>query len=355
MSKLLVDLSSVDFTDNRIHKKYDPSFITRYVIVANIVEEIRKQIGETKPLHILDLGGYNGAARALLPNDHVTILDVFDDSQLEDYLQVNSVGIPKADDSFDIVISTDVMEHIQTVDRDKFVEDAIRTAKYATIIAAPFEHSDKSVGFEEDLANGVYKGQTGTDYNWLKEHREYTLPSTEWLDSKLALNEGLSYAKFSHTSLRLWGELTTIGYFIANNIEPVEPKLAKRLKQLDNQYFKKIAVNDFPSMGYRTVYVISKHFKSITVRTPAFNQDLIKDFCTTCRRALGAVLAEMSRLDGANNDNIKALRDRGDNLESERNEYRDKWQKIEPLVNSFPGRALRTLRRRLKWLQKRYS
>lgn len=298
-----IDLRKIDFKKN-VHKKYDQSFITRYVIVATIVDQLRKDLNKTK-LNILDLGGYNGAARTLLPKDRVTILDIFDDDTLEDYIKVDEVGIPRDDNSFDVVISTDVMEHIPSEGRNKFLDDAIRVAKYATIIAAPFEYDDGRLALEEALVNAIYKGQTGGDYSWLKEHSEYRLPTRRWMEDRLKA-EKTTFARFSHSNLRLWGELLGVGYFFANNIAPMEKKLAQSLKSLNTHYFNNVSSHDFPDDGYRTIYVASKYYKKINIHLPEYDHILVDSFALRVRKTLGGSIAQLVRKNFELKEDIKA-------------------------------------------------
>ena len=221
---------------------------------------------------------------------------MFDDPTLEDYIKVDTVGIPCADDSFDIVISTDVMEHIPKDSRDVFLDDAIRVAKYATIIAAPFEHSKNAVALEEMVANTLYQGAVGDDYRWLQEHRDYGLPRRSWIEKRLGSDKGLEYSRFSHANLRLWSELLSTGFFIANNIVEVDSKLGAKLKRLNDTYFETIAPVDFPENGYRSFYIISKHFKSIEVQTPANDSRAVEQFTGEVRRALGSSIAKLSEM-----------------------------------------------------------
>lgn len=291
-----IDISNISFDDANLHKKYDQSFITRYIMVASIVKEMKKNLKINRPLHILDLGGYNGAARQLLQQDRVTILDVFPDEKLEDYIRVDSVGIPRDDNSFDIVISTDVVEHIPPEYRDTFLNDAIRVAKIATIIAAPFEHDTYEVAQEEMIANTLYQGATGEEYCWLKEHHDYGLPSRSWIESRLRNDTNLSFGRFSHSSLRLWGELISSGFFVANNVAAVDRNMARQLKALNREYFRSIAKIDFPENGYRTYYVISKEIKDISIRVPVYDKQAVDTFTKKARITLGKMIASLSRM-----------------------------------------------------------
>lgn len=290
------DLTNIQF-DFKDKKGYDQSYLTRYMLICELVRQASAHIKSTRQLHILDLGGYNGLARELLPEHRVTILDTHDDNKLKDYIQVSSAGIPADDDAFDIVISTDVLEHVVSSDRDVFIADAVRVAKHFTFIAAPF--GDEEVEDEEFLSNQMYVGQTNEEYSWLKEHHEYGLPKRKWMEKTLGKQQ-VEYTVFSHTTTRLWGQLTAISFFTADNIYQVNRSLGMKLKRLNDEYFQRYAHIDFPKVGYRTFYIISKR-STPSVVTPEYNRDEIKLFMGKVQRTFGRVTAKMSELHGEYN------------------------------------------------------
>lgn len=301
---LKVDLTDIQFSGVLRNRGYDQSFYTRYIITAKIIDEIRKSIPSKRSLKILDLGGYNGAARELLAKDKVTILDIFEDNKLDDYIRVDSVGIPRPDDSFDIVISTDVLEHISRDSRDKFINEALRVAKYGVVILAPFDYGDDEVTKEELYAGSIYQGETGGEYIWLKEHREYGLPKQSWIEELLD-KKGIVYAKASHTSLRLWGNLIANGFFFADNLYQVDKRSGNALRKLNETYFNNIAAVDFPKLGYRTIYVMSKYFNSMELHTPKYQQDVINHFVVESNVRMGKIFANMSAELYARSDRLK--------------------------------------------------
>lgn len=303
---LCVDLSEIVFDGVLKNRGYDESYYTRYIIAVSIVEEIRKKIpkGHNKKLKILDIGGYNGAARELLGDDDVTILDVFNDVNLKNYIKVDSVGVPENDNKFDIVISTDVLEHIEGSQRELFINEAVRVSKYAAVILAPFDSDTNDVSREELFADSIYQGETKSEYMWLKEHKEYGLPKRSWFENLIKSNN-LIFARASHTSIRLWGNLITNGYFFANNVGAVDKRLGALLKTLNRKYLKRVAPYDFPEHGYRSIYIISKYFSNITISTPKYNPIEIDQFISESNRKIGLVFAEMSRLIFVSSEHLK--------------------------------------------------
>ncbi|TAH36641.1 class I SAM-dependent methyltransferase [Candidatus Saccharibacteria bacterium] len=288
-----LDISGIEFGGVKEDKNYDQSFLTRYVMVSELIKKYRVQQKKHGALHILDLGGYNGMARDMMPKDKITILDVFEDESLEDYIRVDSVGVPREDNSYDVVISTDVMEHIPPSERKRFVEEAIRVSRDLVIIAAPFEYGP--LAFEEVVANQLYKGETKQDYIWLQEHRDYGLPERRWMEKLLASRSDVAFASFAHADYRVWSELLSAGYFIANNIAAVDKRLSKKLSHLNELYKRDFAKHDFPQDGYRTYFVISKQAAAVQVVTPRYDAEKAHEFMSEIRLSLGASIAGLTK------------------------------------------------------------
>jgi hypothetical protein len=288
MSKINFDLKNVQFSIND-KKGFDQSYITRYILITELVKQASVKLGKTN-LNILDLGGYNGLARELLPDHNVTILDIFEDDKLQNYIKVDTVGIPTENNTFDIVISTDVLEHIAPADRILFLSEAQRVSKEFVFIAAPFV--EDGVAAEEHFANMVYFGETKQEYSWLKEHHEYGLP-----DSRLVMDVAHKYdlkvLSFSHTSVRLWGELISSAHFISDNISAIDKSMGNRLKKLNKFYFKELANQDFPKIGYRKFFILSKN-SEIAVSLPEYDEERIIDFIGRIKEELGITVATLT-------------------------------------------------------------
>ena len=145
--------------------------------MADHVNALR--LGEEK-FTILEVGGRGNFLRRFLPNDAITILDV-DDSNEENYIKGDGRKLPFKKNIFDIVVSTDVLEHIPPDDRTRYLEEQIRVAKQAIILSGPLYTS--KVARLEKQANNYYRKLTGKDHPWLKEHIEYGLPEASKIET----------------------------------------------------------------------------------------------------------------------------------------------------------------------------
>jgi hypothetical protein len=112
----------------------------RYKLVQDIAEALRCEItskGQTWcQLTILDVGGYFQSMsghrflpmHAFLPKDQVVGLDVVESSQIEGYVQGSGMDLPFAEQTFDLVISCDTLEHLPPSSREKFLASLLRVS-----------------------------------------------------------------------------------------------------------------------------------------------------------------------------------------------------------------------------------
>lgn len=88
----------------------------------------------------------------------------------------SATKLPFKEDEFDIVIFSDVLEHIPVEFREKSIKESIRVAKIAVVISGPF--GKKSADQDKTLAEYSVK-QTGKMHQFFKEHLELGLPEVE--------------------------------------------------------------------------------------------------------------------------------------------------------------------------------
>lgn len=270
-------------------KDFDPSYAMRYMIITGLIKDIEKKTNSK--LKILDVGGYNGAIQDFLPDNDITIVDLKEDKDAKNYIQVDGSKLPFEDGSFDVVISSDVLEHVMQDNREIFIKEMLRVTNDYFILCAPF--GTENVMKAERLCDSFYKSMVNESYIWLKEHMEFVLPKKQWLSG--LLKEGTaSSINFSHTSLDLWSLMLCSNFFLAGNIAAIDDGLAAELSIVNEQYLEDIADIDFPEDGYRTFFVASKK-SNISVLTPAYNQDKIYEFIEKDLIVTGRVLSEITR------------------------------------------------------------
>src|SRR3989344_7674596 len=118
MGRLIVDLSGQTIRLPQPLKKHEPTHVSRYWIIAHILSSVA---GEN--VKLLDVGGKKGLLRffGLKP----TVIDM-EESDEPNFVQGNALDMPFGDKSFDVAVSCDVLEHIETSDRRKFIAEMLR-------------------------------------------------------------------------------------------------------------------------------------------------------------------------------------------------------------------------------------
>lgn len=143
---------------------------SRQMLVTQAIDAIRDGEGS---FSILDVGGYKGKTAEFMPDDSVTIVDLFDVKEAN-YVQGSGLDLPFDDDSFDFALSFDVLEHVSKKDRHRFFDECARVAKRGVVICAP-NASETNVLAEKHL-NEYYQDIHGTSHQWLVEHIQNGIP-----------------------------------------------------------------------------------------------------------------------------------------------------------------------------------
>lgn len=219
------------------------SVFTRYMAVAQALGSIRSQ----NSLKILEVGGRGNYLRRFLPNDDITVLDVIDSDE-PNYVKGDGRKLPFKARQFDVVLSTDVLEHIQPNDRTKFIEEQLRVAKTAVIISGPV-WSDRVVKTEKAV-NDYYQSATGVNHPWLTEHIEYGLPKKALIEQLLSKRK-LPFSVRHNQSLELWEEMVMVDMAVAMF---GTPKIMAAFTRISKVYNQHIFEYDNGNDGYRAIY-----------------------------------------------------------------------------------------------------
>src|SRR3989344_2488552 len=196
------------FLKNYIDSNYpqwDISIALRYLPV---IDEIKKQYDGTQS--ILEVGSEITGITTYLPVK-VTGLDMdFDYSRQNEFLNPvkgSVLKLPFEKESFDYVISVDMLEHIRGDKRKKAVEEMMRVAKYKVIAAFP---SGKDSEMVDQKLFDYFVATRGEEYQYLREHVDLGLPDA---DEVLGWMKGdrVKVSKKPNTSLWLWERLLKMG------------------------------------------------------------------------------------------------------------------------------------------------
>lgn len=228
------------------------SIYTRYQALADSINQLRQKNQKFK---ILEVGGRGNFLQQFVPLDTVKILDVID-SKEENYIKGDGRSLPFANKHFDLVVSTDVLEHIPKIDRDKFINEKIRVASTAVILCAPVY--SKIVSDKEKEANDYFKSFVGAEHPWLIEHIEYGLPDKETIE-KIFINKNLKWSVWCNQRIDLWFELL-IGELSLSAIEAEKiPEFSKKINKIYNNFI--YPFDKIESDGYRWIYTVMTNDK----------------------------------------------------------------------------------------------
>jgi hypothetical protein len=159
--------------------------VARYSSVLPLIEEVG---GGT----LLDVGsGSEGVAGWLGPAWRTTAIDRSFDTPgamrgphggTPRMVVGDGRELPFADGEFDVVLALDVMEHIAAGDRDRAIDELVRTARRRLIVACPA--GSAALAADRELAAGL-RSRGMPPPGWLLEHEANGFPEPNELRSAL--------------------------------------------------------------------------------------------------------------------------------------------------------------------------
>lgn len=96
-----------------------------------------KEIIDLKPDHVLEIGIGNGFVSQYLKNRKINIMTLDIDKRLKPDFSGSILDIPFSDESFDIVASYEVLEHLPYDDVKKALSEIYRVSKKHAILSLP--------------------------------------------------------------------------------------------------------------------------------------------------------------------------------------------------------------------------
>ena len=131
---------------------------------------------------ILDVGGWKGKIKYFIekPNPEVTVANL---SGNVDILYDGNI-LPLSDNSFEAVVTLDVLEHVHPDNRLQFITEVLRVSRHFLFLSVPY-HTAKHVQSEQELLK-LYREVTKRDHQFLSEHVKNGLVNetdlTQYLD-----------------------------------------------------------------------------------------------------------------------------------------------------------------------------
>ena len=230
-------------TDPRLG--FQPDLYQRYGFLARLIEAVfgSDSDGDRRETtaaghRLLDVG--SGPARlveAFLPTwVEVVRTDVttFEDSSI---IEMPSDGsLPFPDDSFEIVLAMDVLEHVPGKIRARLLAECQRVAQRSLIIGGPV-HSPEVTAAERAFA-AFARTVSGRELEFLAEHVQFGLPQRG--DILGAIDEGAWHVvTVENAPLAEWQLFNAIDFLYASDVGEGEPKRATNALMNRRAFFRR--------------------------------------------------------------------------------------------------------------------
>jgi len=231
---------------------FDDYFFNRWSNVDNYWRyyPVVKYINKSKYQVVCEVGcGKEGLAGYLNKKIFGVDIDFWGrPSKLVIPIKGSATNLPFRDNTFDVIVSIDLLEHIPREERGRVIGELLRVSKQCVILGCPC--GDKSTYYEKKL-NHIHKKLYGTEHKWLSEHVQNGLPYIDEIESYLK-EFNCRYTKIKNVNNGIW--------YISSYIDLIMSKflITKFLLILKNIALAKfIPIVNFGDT-YRTIYFIDK-------------------------------------------------------------------------------------------------
>lgn len=224
-------------------------YVGRYQIIAEIVSQY---FSEKNARNILDVGGLGGFLDQVLDIPLTVLDEEASTNETGNERQGDGARMAVDDGAYDVVVTSDTLEHIPASDRKNFIKELVRVSDDLVILCAPFAGNGSAEA--EAKVQKYFTGLVGHPHRWLQEHADYGLPTVAEIKTYFK-QAGMEPIVFGHSTVDLWRQLMTIN-LVSNEMGQAD--VHKKLQELNQFYNENILFNDFTDKGYRMFFVGSK-------------------------------------------------------------------------------------------------
>lgn len=245
----------------------------RYKTIQILIKAIKNYYKLDK-VKILEVGANEQLnLEKFLPDEDITYSDLEVPESIGSdvkFIKADATNLCNIDDGeFDIVVSSDVFEHIPKDKRNDFIKETYRVSKILNINCFPFY--SRAVVNSEIRVNEFYKGIYGIDHRWLKEHIDNGLPNIN--DIEILLNRlNMKNFMFEHGDIFVWEEMTKALSFSESSHNTLEV-----MQRIVNVYIDYIYRHDIGNENYRKFLIIAKEDEALKYIKDAVNQNFDKE------------------------------------------------------------------------------
>lgn len=224
-----------------------------------------------------------------LPNDQIVFSDLVpppDGTDWPDFVQADAACLPFADDSFDAVVSLDVLEHMPVNLRAAAVAEMVRVATRLVVIACPTDLP--WVVQAEARAQSVWGEFFDSPYPWLAEHEEFGLVDAPTVVRALA-DGGCHVIRQGHGDISVW-----LGMMSAHFAKEAISEFKDLVAAADYLYNHSVFAGDRSAETYREFFIgvrtdtdldLVKSAQVLTAVPDAAAGEMVKSLGESMRRA----------------------------------------------------------------------
>ena len=215
----------------------------------HFIESVISILSSNPSDRILEVGAIGSPIRKLLPERNLILLDWGQETEDLD-LRANGMALPFRDHTFEIVVCTDVLEHLSASDREKFIAELQRVTSGTLILGFP--HLDEKNVDADHIFYEFAKRYSSVDVRYLQEHKQHGLPEKDMVRDQLQ-SFVPHVLEFQNSNIGSWLLLQIANFTLLQHPEMEE------VRTLINSFFNQSLepVSHGPPC-YRTFLVCSK-------------------------------------------------------------------------------------------------
>lgn len=188
-----------------------PDAALRYLPIVDLLK--KEGLEDSK---ILEVGSGSYGITPYLGKKVVGVDTDFSEPEYSLLVQVKSsaVNLPFKDNEFDVVIFSDMLEHLNKLQRIDALNEGIRVAKKEIVISGPF--GDDAKRQDQELAEYSLK-KTGKMHPYFKDHLKLGLPDSNEVREEIRANKKVKEVRVIGNYLNLNVRKLLMKFFISNN------------------------------------------------------------------------------------------------------------------------------------------
>lgn len=178
---------------------------------------------------ILDIGGGHGILSRFMPEHDYFLIEPSVNG-------ISGLELPFNDNTFDVVVTCHVLEHIPQDQRERFIDELVRVARKSVLIFNPFKIKELDEVSRLELVLDI----TGAE--WAKEHLECGFPYIE---------ETTNYIKSKDLQFNVdaFGDIytATATVFMSYFASKVNPEALEKINRHLNVNYDQLNRSDYPT------------------------------------------------------------------------------------------------------------